>query len=360
MAFVPTPDRETPTNLDVLDDEHRKVLDRAVRNVLSTEVAELVYAQILDGLPTEKSLRDSSDYVQDHPVHSIQHTKICPGYVEKAREFRNQFDLLQLQLNFKTIKAFEDALPGSEQFNLRLIELVAMACHQIGAFLFDLDDGAHKHKVYENWRQGVLEEKGRGVESRRYYDPPPIAFYHRAYRYPEQYPQGLADVAGYWAESKILGGVVVFDRGETEQECKAVWIHGDLIRGPRTLYPPTKEQFDALIKFLTASLEEGLTCPFPIHGASLNRPRWHPYYAFAYYHIFRDRYERKLPPNPPQSGCVEDDMDWPELDDRRILLFGGFSNPQGEPYINDDEYAAATERVKNITPSSPLWRPSEV
>ncbi|KAH7212023.1 hypothetical protein DER44DRAFT_838153 [Fusarium oxysporum] len=313
MASRPSPTSERPTYLDVLDNEHRKVLERAVRNLLSTEVAE-----------------------------------ICPGYVEKAREFSNQFDLSQLQIKFKTIKAFEDALPGSEQFSLRLIELVAVACHEIGAHLFDLDEGAHKHKVYEEWRQTVLEEKERRVESQRYYDPPPIAFCHRAYRYPEQYPKGLADVAGYWAESKILGGVVLFDRGETEQECNAMWIHGDLIRGPRTLYSPTKEQFDALTRFLTNPLEEGLTCPFPIHGASVNRPRWHPYHAFAYYHIFRDRYERKLPPNPPQPGCVEDGMDWPELDDRR------------EPYVNDDEYAAATVRIKNITPSSPLWRPSEI
>ncbi|EXK44450.1 hypothetical protein FOXG_04052 [Fusarium oxysporum f. sp. lycopersici 4287] len=319
MASRPSPTSERPTYLDVLDNEHRKVLERAVRNLLSTEVAEVIYAQILDGLPTEKSLRDSSDYVKDHPVHSIQHTEICPRYVEKARDFSNQFDLSQLQIKFKTIKAFEDALPGSEQFSLRLIELVAVACHEIGAHLFDLDDGAHKHKVYEEWRQTVLEEKERRVESQRYYDPPPIAFCHRAYRYPEQYPKGLADVAGYWAESKILGGVVVFDRGETEQECNAMWIHGDLIRGPRTLYSPTKEQFDALT-----------------------------------------RYERKLPPNPPQPGCVEDGMDWPDLDDRRILLLGGFSNAQGEPYVNDDEYAAATVGIKNITPSSPLWRPSEI
>ncbi|SCO81409.1 uncharacterized protein FRV6_05622 [Fusarium oxysporum] len=360
MASCPSPVSQGPANLDVLDDEHRKVLDRAVRNVLNTEVAERVYAQIADGLPTEMSLIDSSDYVKDHPVYINRHTEICPGYIEKARVFRNQFELSQLQLSFKTIKAFGDALPGSEQFNLRLMELVAIACHQIGAYLFDLDDGAHKHKTYEDWRQNVLEEKKCGVESRRYYDPPPIAFSHRAYRYPDQYPRGPADGAGYWAESKILGGVTLFDRGETEQECKAIWIHGDLIRGPRTLYPPTKEQFDALIKFLTTPLGEGLTCPFPIHGASVNRPRWHPYHAFAYYHIFRDRYERKIPPNPPQSGCVEDGMDWLELDDRRILLLGGFSNPQGEPYVSDDEYAAATERIKNITPSSPLWRPSEI
>ncbi|KAF5694160.1 hypothetical protein FDENT_1465 [Fusarium denticulatum] len=346
--------------LNVLGNEHQNMLERAVRNVLSTEVAELVYAQILDGLPTEKSLRDSSDFVKDHPVHSLHHSDICPGYVDKAREFRDQFDLSQLQLDPKIIKAFSDTVPGSEKLNLRLVEVVAVACHQIGAFLFNLDDGAHKHKVYEDWRQSVLEEKERGVESRKYYDPPPIAFCHRAYRYPEQYPQGMADVAGYWAESKILGGVVVFDRGETEQECNAMWIHGDLIRGPRTLYPPTKEQFDALIKFLTIPFGESPACPFPIHGSSVNRPRWHRYHALACYHIFRDKYERRLSPNPPQPGCVEDGMDWPELDDRRLLLLGGFINPRGEPYVSDDEYAAAIERIKNITPSSPLWRQSEI
>jgi hypothetical protein len=101
MASRLTPAPESTTNLDALDDEHRKVLNRAVRNVLNTEVAELAYAQILDGLPNEKSLRDSFGYVKDHPVHNIQHTEICPGYVEKARKFRSQFDLSQLQLSFK-------------------------------------------------------------------------------------------------------------------------------------------------------------------------------------------------------------------------------------------------------------------
>jgi hypothetical protein len=87
--------------LDVLDSEYRNMLERAVRNVLSTEVTDLVYAQILDGLPAKKSLRESSDYINDHPVQSLRHAEICPGYEDKAREVRNQFDLSQLQLDFK-------------------------------------------------------------------------------------------------------------------------------------------------------------------------------------------------------------------------------------------------------------------
>jgi hypothetical protein len=34
----------------------------------------------------------------------------------------------------------------------------------------------------------------------------------------DQYPNGFAVVAGYWAEAKIFGGVVVFDRGPSGVE----------------------------------------------------------------------------------------------------------------------------------------------
>ena len=34
-----------------LEEQHRDIFVRAVSNVLSTEIAELTYAQIIDGLP---------------------------------------------------------------------------------------------------------------------------------------------------------------------------------------------------------------------------------------------------------------------------------------------------------------------
>ena len=53
------------------------------------------------------------------------------------------------------------------------------------------------------------------------YSPPPAAFFHEYYTESERYPHGLGDVAGYWAEGKIFGGVVVFDRGESDSEVRA-------------------------------------------------------------------------------------------------------------------------------------------
>lgn len=73
----------------------------------------------------------------------------------------------------------------------------------------------------------------------------------------------------------------------------------------------------------------------------------------ATYHIFRDRYERKLPRRHlyrPKHRLRA--KDWPELLEvsilRREALFG---KPATEA-----EMSAARERVKQITPSSPYWQ----
>ena len=38
-------------------------------------------------------------------------------------------------------------------------------------------------------------------------------FYHLSYVLFDKYPFGLLNVVGYWAETQIFGGVLLFDRG---------------------------------------------------------------------------------------------------------------------------------------------------
>lgn len=45
---------------------------------------------------------------------------------------------------------------------------------------------------------------------------PDTLFCHKWYRDHDQYPEGVADSVGYWAEARILGGVVLFDRRDPE------------------------------------------------------------------------------------------------------------------------------------------------
>lgn len=79
-----------------LDAEHFESLRQCLVNLLSTQVAELTYAQIIDGMPR------ASVYAEDHwfrdglPV--MEHEELCPGVLEKTRRFRSEFDILSLNL----------------------------------------------------------------------------------------------------------------------------------------------------------------------------------------------------------------------------------------------------------------------
>ncbi|KAK0628512.1 hypothetical protein B0T17DRAFT_461152, partial [Bombardia bombarda] len=68
-----------------LDGDHRDVLARAITRVLSTDVAEISYAQIVDGLPLADVAYDSSTRApaEGHPIKDV-HKELCPGMLDKT------------------------------------------------------------------------------------------------------------------------------------------------------------------------------------------------------------------------------------------------------------------------------------
>ncbi len=107
---------------------------------------------------------------------------------------------------------FQRAPPGTRTFELRLIELLAVACHRLAADLYEQDDGIHKQHEFRQWRDGL------GRWSTEWCEAQPTPFYHGRYVAHSLYTQGAADMVGYWAEPMIFGGVVLFDRGEYGDE----------------------------------------------------------------------------------------------------------------------------------------------
>ena len=49
-----------------------------------------------------------------------------------------------------------------------------------------------------------------------------INFYHTNYQRFEDYPFGLLNVVGYWAEAQLFGGVVLFERAESDHEVQSM------------------------------------------------------------------------------------------------------------------------------------------
>jgi hypothetical protein len=79
-------DRRVPFDA-ITSDHHRKVLDRAIMNILSTELAIFTYAQIIDGLPIADIAWDRRlpGIMGEHIID--EHETLCPGALEKAQEY---------------------------------------------------------------------------------------------------------------------------------------------------------------------------------------------------------------------------------------------------------------------------------
>ncbi|KAK3897121.1 hypothetical protein C8A05DRAFT_39330 [Staphylotrichum tortipilum] len=307
--------------------DHRRLLDRAIAAVLATNVAELTYAQIVDGHPIEAPRHKPANPDYRPPTLPFPippaHTELCPGILEKVHEFRRQFSPDILMFDSKLLSEYCACNPGSRRFKMCLMELVALAVHQIAVILFELDTSVHK-----NDPKPLLPPKSNQSYWMMYPDgPPPTLFYHRWYQDHDQYPRGISDMVGYWAEAQILGGVVLFDRRDPDTEPAAdpdaVYFHSCRKGVTYRIYQLLPEQRKALLDFLLT--DEPLSAsPLPILGDAKNRIRVDPQEPIRETGIYRNLWEQKdYVPRSRNEGisCVRNDLDFPtsgdELEGRR-------------------------------------------
>nr|RBQ99044.1 hypothetical protein FVER53263_03367 [Fusarium verticillioides] len=305
----------------IQSERHRHVLDGAIKNALATELAQFTYAQIMDGLPTGDVCFDRRfpHVFGEHPIDSC-HDELCPGAIEKAQEYYQQWNSEILTFDPVTIEKYQHAEVGSRAFKTRLVELVAVALHEIAVLLFQLDFQLHKGGKADidyvtNWRIPASELEGL-VDV----PPRPTLFSHHAYLDADIYPNGVTDIVGYWAEDRILGGVAIFDRrAETSSDTPLPNIYFHSCRHKQTyrVYQLRDDQQEALFEFLLAETD----CPppepnpLPILSDAQNRVRVDSEYALTHHEIFRDIWERK-PITAEQRRLIDrqakSDLDYPE------------------------------------------------
>ena len=109
---------------------------------------------------------------------------------------------------------------------MHLLELVAMAVHDMAGNLY-----AAFHPEGEPCTAEAASQPFQPKDL--------ISLATMCYAIPSRYPRGFPDVVGYWAETHIFGGVVVFDRG-TVRRGKTGWYK---LSSP-ILEPPYENAFD--------------------------------------------------------------------------------------------------------------------
>ncbi|ROW04699.1 hypothetical protein VMCG_04792 [Cytospora schulzeri] len=189
---------------DVLDEAHQLIFQRALRNVLSTDIVETTFAQIIDRLPLASvalTIRGIEFYEA-----IINHKALDPEAFLKVKALLRDFDIASLELQVEVLERYQRNTASSKASRLHLIELVVIAIHRIAIQVY---------KIGTPLKERGLQEDQLCYSSDRYkmrYYPTPFVL--RQYADPKQYrEEGIAELPGYWAEDQIFGGVVVFDRG---------------------------------------------------------------------------------------------------------------------------------------------------
>lgn len=323
-----------------LDDPHRGAITQAIANVLSTEIAEITFAQIQDGLPLAEVVDDASSnlLLPDHPI--FKHTELSPKILDEVHAFHEGFDVELLRFDTPLLNAFQAASPGSRVFKTRLIEILAIAIHQMAVLLYknnlDLapESSSTLHKVHI-WEPPKDPDSSWDTWWEFHpYGPPPTLFHHAWYINHDHYPDGAVDMAGYWAESRIIGGVVLFDRSGLDPD--AVYFHPDRDQVTYRISKLTDEQKTTLMDFLTAKTErsqdedseaagygqehgrgglEGKDCPLPLLPNETNLHRVDPEEPINVTCVYRQAWEREMPPpewmGDGRASCVRNTIDFP-------------------------------------------------
>lgn len=317
--------------VELLDRSHYFSLQRAISNAVNTNLAVATYAQIIDGLPTEDVAWDRSRHQleADHPLSD--HVTLCPGVIDRLNSIKGDFQIGSLNFNSSLLEAFQSAKEASRNFNLRLLELTAVALHQIAVHLFQLKANLHDRATTQGLDvDSVVTWKPEPEEFLVNVEPFPTLFAHSHFTAHEQYPNGVADMVGYWAEDRILGGVAIFDRskawnGDDEpniyfQSCRkwATWRVWQLL----------PEQQDTLVKLLLQEPGKPGSCTdstdsldglLPLMPSRANTVRIDPLDAIPVRQVYRDAWEREPPPKLLRmqrfmAPCVVDPDDYPEME----------------------------------------------
>jgi hypothetical protein len=98
------------------------------------------------------------------------------------------------------VQAYQNVPRTAPESDLRLLEVLAVTIHNLAVSLF----------------KECHPEGGPYPDNREEDSMPDLQ--HPDYDNCLDYPQEAADMVGYFAETIVFGGVILFDRGESENE----------------------------------------------------------------------------------------------------------------------------------------------
>ncbi|KAK2797576.1 hypothetical protein FQN51_008371 [Onygenales sp. PD_10] len=290
-----------------IDQERWGILKSVLSIVMHSDTAKDVLAQVIDGLPTKATY----ELTITHRFDLLSRSKPSQDTRDLSQQFCYSLETLDnLRLNPKVAQLYQDSQLFSSTFSMHLLELVAMAVHDMAGNLY-----AAFHPQGEPCSAEAATQPFQPKDL--------ISLSTWYYATPDRYPRGFLDVVGYWAETHIFGGVVVFDRGSEEgaRRCHGAYIHPP--RPDLQLFQLSESQLEQFCRLGSQDERDGRQITVPFVCKPEARKIDH-YLAFRDLNIYRDRYERRIDPTPRWGPCVVRLEDHPELREFNRLAKEGF------------------------------------
>lgn len=196
---------------------------------------------------------------------------------------------------------------------MRLLELAVIALHKIAVELFQSPHHVHKPETTGDLDITAVTFWERPPDGWGRVVPYPTLFTNPAFQAYEQYPNGVADMVGYWAENRIMGDVTLFDDTNSwlDKDEPNVWFQSSRRRVTVRTCQLLDNQQDAIMRFLLNEDFDPDLSPLPVLPDSSNLTRIEPKDAIPVHQVYRDIWERE-PMDSYQYTCVKTSLDYPE------------------------------------------------
>lgn len=185
-----------------LEPERFLFIDHILMAVFNLDLAEYAFAQVLDGIPTRTAFKQTRGSYAEAPeiVNREEPTEIART---NFREFRQWLQPAFLAVDSQAVQTYQDAALFSDQFFFRLLRVVAHAVHSLGRVIYMC---SNNRPVYHY----------TGFPHR----PPDLR--HPNYQAFQMDPYGVADGVGYWVETQIFGGIILFEHESSQSTSKVL------------------------------------------------------------------------------------------------------------------------------------------
>ncbi|KAK2784329.1 hypothetical protein FQN53_008558 [Emmonsiellopsis sp. PD_33] len=260
--------RPPSTVLAHLDAQHLTPLDALICSTLTLDATEDAFAQIIDGVPTRDSFTRNTGSIPILPA-VLDRDRPSEDAITTFRKFRAGFTSTGLTIASKAVQSYQNTPPSSNKFNLHLLEMAALAIHALAATLYTTTHPDINTCPTEPCFSSQYPHYG-------------VDLYCRLYHNSLHYPYGIADMVGYWAETQVFGGVVLFEHEhkEADSELLNAFIH------------PPQQAGNSVFRLSPSQLTLLQPLPFTPPEGTITVQR----NDLQSHYIFRDEFSRIYPP----------------------------------------------------------------